>query len=61
MDECALLSKCPSYTSKSLLVIVSNEIKKIYWIVLRKHGRKEVGIGVMEGGKYTLGLNEIWL
>ena len=44
--------------SKSLLLIVSTEIMKIkiYWV---QRDSKGIGIGVMQGGIYTLGLHEI--
>ena len=48
--------------SKSLLLIVSTEIMKIKILNLEKHGcrdSKGIGIGVMQRGKYTLGLLEI--
>ena len=52
------------YTSKYLLVIVSTEIKKIKLLnrtqkTWAQKDSKAVGIGVMQGGKYTLGLHGI--
>ena len=48
--------------SKSLLLIVSTEIMKIKIFYLENMGAERferIGIGVMQGGKYTLGLHEI--
>ena len=48
--------------SKSLLLIVSTEImkRKIFHLEnKRREDSKGIGIGVMQRGKYTLGLHEI--
>ena len=51
--------------SKSLLLIVSTEIMKIKIFHLENKEEKihwkGIGIVVMQRGKYTLGLHEIWL
>ena len=48
--------------SRSLLLIVSTEIMKIKIFYLEnmvQRDSKGIGIGVMQGGKYTLGLHDI--
>ena len=58
-DKCATV--CHGM-SKSLLLIVSTKIMKIKIFYLEKKGAERVkliGIGVMQRGKYTLGLHEI--
>ena len=59
-DKCATV--CHGM-SKSLLLIVSTKIMKIKIFYLEKkrvqRDSKWIGIGVMQRGKYTLGLHEI--
>ena len=57
-DKCATV--CHGM-SKSLLLIVSTKIMKIKIFYLERVQRdsKWIGIGVMQRGKYTLGLHEI--
>ena len=58
-DKCATV--CHDM-SKSLLLIVSTKIMKIKIFYLGKRVQRDskwIGIGVMQTGKYTLGLHEI--
>ena len=58
-DKCATV--CHGM-SKSLLLILSTKIMKIKIFYSEKKGAerfKWIGIGVMQRGKYTLGLHEI--
>ena len=58
-DKCATVCHA---MSKSLVLIVSTEIIKLKIFYLENIGAerfKRIGIGVMQRGKYTLGLHEI--
>ena len=58
-DKCGIV--CHGM-SKSLLLIVSTEIMKIKIFYLENIGAERFErdwVGVMQGGKYTLGLHEI--